>query len=494
MTLAVFEEGGIISLVLLLLLLTGATVLYYRRSRRLTKQRNALMQEKDVVFSFMQDVGEIFAGSDKVDITELLRRVLFYALRTTKSGSGAIYLLEDDGETLKVHATSGIFPPIVGGLDEGAEKAFSKTRYVETLVRKQDAHAGQGLIGTVAANGMPIMIRDAEFDARIPHFTLDFLVIHGLLAVPMRFHNKALGVLVVINRVDEQPFIQADQNLLQALADQASVSIYYARFSAALDDKRRLDYDLNIAHRIQGALLPKEIPRVAGLEIAAFSLPAQQIGGDYYDFIAIDEDHFGIAIADVSGKGVSGAIVMSLCRSALRINAPGQRSPAEVLRNMQKIICADLSEDMYITMLYMVFNSRTLELRSARAGHVSPIVTPGSRAQPWTIDSKGIAIGIGDEADFNAAIEERTVQLNPGDIVVSYTDGVTEAMDQRQNEWGVLNLVKTIQLSAIDMEEEGHGIERLVSSVQHRLLQFVGDTPQYDDMTMVVLRIPPRKG
>lgn len=491
---ATIEESGIALLGLILLALSAAGYLYYRRTKHLERQRDALLQEKDLVFNFLQDVGEIFAGSDKVDITELLRRVLFYALRTTKAGAGAIYLLEDDGETLRAHATSGIFPPLVGGLDEGAEKAFSKTRFVEALVRKQVGRTGQGLIGGVAATGLPFLVRDAELDARIPRFILDFLRVNSLLAVPMRFHNKALGVLIVVNRVDEMPFIQADQNLLQALADQASVSIYYAHFSAVLDEKRRLDYDLNIAHHIQAALLPKTIPTIAGVELAAFSLPAQQIGGDYYDFVEIDADHFGIAIADVSGKGVPGAMVMSLCRSALRINAPGQLSPAVVLRRMQQIICADLAEDMYITMLYMVLNPRTLELRVARAGHVNPIVNPGARAQPWTIDSRGMAIGLADAEAFNTALEERMIRLNPGDIVVTYTDGVTEARDQRQNEWGVLSLVKTIQLSAIDMEEEGHGIERLVDSVRQRLLQFVGDTPQYDDMTMVALRIPPRKG
>lgn len=488
------EESGAALLILLLLLMAAAIYFNHRRTRRLAHQRDALLLEKDLVFNFLQDVGDIFAGSDKVDINELLRRVLFYALRTTKAGAGAIYLLDEDGETLRAQATSGIFPPLIGGLDEGAEKAFSKTRYVETLVRKQVGRAGQGLIGTVAATGLPFLVRNAELDARIPRFNLDFLRVNSLLAVPMRFHNKALGVLIVVNRVDEMPFIQADQNLLQALADQASVSIYYAHFSAVLDEKRRLDYDLNVAQHIQTALLPKTIPTIAGVELAAFSLPAQQIGGDYYDFVEIDADHFGIAVADVSGKGISGAMVMSLCRSALRINAPGRLSPAEVLRRMQQIICADLADDMYITMLYMILNPRTLELRVARAGHVSPIVNPGSRAQPWTIDSRGMAIGLADTETFNAALEERVVQLNPGDIVVNYTDGVTEAMDQRQNEWGLLSLVKTIQLSAIDMEEEGHVVERLVDSVRQRLLLFVGNTPQYDDMTMVALRIPPRKG
>lgn len=480
-------EEGFLFLAVVAICFVAALCLLLRDRRQLQKERDALLQEKDVVFNFLQDVGEVFAGGDSPDILELQRRVLFYALRTTRAGAGAIYLLEEDGEVLRAHATSGIFPPIVGGLDEGVKKAFSMTKHVDELVRSQEAHVGRGLIGEVAATGLPLLLQDAEQDTRIPRFDSEFLHVHSVLAVPMRFHNRVIGVLVVMNRVDDLPFIQADQNLLQALADQASVAIYYARFSAAMDEKRRLDYDLGIAHRIQQALLPKEIPNVPGVELAAFSVPAQQIGGDYYDFIRIDDTHIGIAIADVSGKGVSGAIVMAQCRSALRVKAPGCCRPAEVLCEMQRMLCADLAEDMFVTILYMVFNTVTHELRVARAGHTSPVVTPCSGAQPWTVDSGGIAIGLGDEEIFTGSLEERNVTLQSGDMLVVYTDGVTEAMDARQNEWGVLNLVKTIQLMTMDSEERS--AERLVQSVQQKLLQFVGDMTQYDDMTLVAVRI-----
>lgn len=475
------------ALVINLVIAVAILIILIRRQRRLERQRDALLQEKDVVFSFVQDVGDVFAGGDNVNIVELLRRVLFYALRTTKAGSGAIYLLENDGETLRAHATSGVFPPIVGGLDGGIDKAFSKTRYMEDLVKAQAAKVGRGLIGQVATTGIPVLIRDADQESRIPNFPADFMHIRTALFVPMRFRNKVLGVMVVINRVDECPFIQADQNLLQALADQASVSIHYAKFSVALDEKRRLDFDLGIAHRIQTALLPREIPDVPGVELAAFSVPAQEIGGDYYDFVTIDDQHIGIAVADVSGKGVSGAIVMSLCRSALRIKAQQCLSPATVLRGMHSILSPDLTEDMYVTMLYMIFNTSTRELRVARAGHISPIINPASRGKPWTIDSSGIAIGIGDEESFRSILEERSVIVEPGDMVVVYTDGVTEAMDQRQNEWGFLNLVKTIQLSTMDGEERG--TRGVVESVRQKLLQFTGDMPQYDDMTLVAMSL-----
>ena len=470
---------------ILLVLFLAALIVVTRRALRLRRERNALLHEKDVVFNFVHDVAEVFADAESVDLHGLLRRVLFYALRTTKAGAGALYLMEPDGASLRAQATSGVFPPLVGGGGGEMEKAFSKIKYAETLVRTQIVAVGEGLVGEVAARGTPVLIQDAERDPRVPRFSVDFFQIHSILLVPMRFHNEVLGVLVVVNRVDGLPFIQADQSLLQALADQASVSVHYARLSAALDEKRRLDYDLSIARRIQGALLPKAIPQIAGVELSAFSVPAQEIGGDYYDFVRVDDDHLGIAIADVSGKGIAAAIVMSMCRSLLRIEAAGCPSPATVLKRMNRSLAGDISEDMFISMLYVVLNVRTFELAAARAGHVAPVVIPGDHGAPATIESQGMALGMADPETFDAALDEARVMLRHGDVVVLCTDGVTEARDQAQNEWGVLNLVKTVQIAGID----GMRASDAAATVQQKLLQFVGDTPQYDDMTLVVLRV-----
>ncbi|MBN1674142.1 MAG: SpoIIE family protein phosphatase [Kiritimatiellae bacterium] len=456
-----------------------------RHLGRLRAERDGLVQEKEVVFNFLHDVSEVFAEEDSVDFHPLLERVLFYALRTTGAGAGVLYLLEPNGEELRAHAVSRLFPPLAGGVDAGIDRALSKVRYIEGLVKKRMIRRGEGLVGDVAESGVPILIEDAERDPRVPKFDLDYLRIHSILLVPMRFHHQVMGVLAVVNPVDGEPFLQADQSLLQVLADQASVSISFAKYNVALDEKRRLDYDLGIARDIQRQLLPKEIPQVPGVELAAFSVPAKEVGGDYYDFIAVDDTHLGIVIADVSGKSVAGAIVMSVCRSVLRTMAPGCLSPAHVLRSLNRVMSEDIPEDMFVSVLYMILDTRTHELVVARAGHVRPIVNPRERGEPWTIDSEGIAIGMLDPDTFDAALDENRTALQPGDMVVGYTDGVTEAMDQRQHEWGVLNLIKTIQITAMDREDVAH----LVANVQRKLLQFAGNTPQYDDMTLVAMRI-----
>ncbi len=464
-------------------LLVGYLLL--RQIARLRGERNELLNQKDVVFSFVYDVGEVFAGAESIEVPELLKRVLSYALRTTRAGAGALYLVDEDGETLKAAAVAGVFPPIIGGVDAEMESAFSKVRHVEKLVREQTARVGHGLVGEVVARGMPVLIQDAELDSRVPTFKQDFLRVRSILLAPLRFRQRVIGVIVVVNRIDGQSFAESDANLLQALVDQAAVSIHYARVNLTLEEKRRIDYDLNVAKQIQTALLPRRIPGVAGVELAAFSLPAQQVGGDYYDFVEVDGEHLGIAIADVSGKGIPGAIMMSICRSILRVQAPGCLSPAHVLKAVNGVLSSDLSEGMFVSMLYMILNTRTRALTVARAGHPEPVLCPARAGGARQVLSAGMAIGLGDAAAFGAALAEVSVSLAEGDAVAVFTDGVTEAVDRQGHEWGLRNLVHTMETTLV---EQGT-VQNVADRVRERLLQFSGDQPQHDDMTLVILRV-----
>ncbi|NCC50170.1 MAG: GAF domain-containing protein [Spartobacteria bacterium] len=467
----------------LIIALVIALYITVRRYRLLRAERDELEQEKEVIFGFIHDAGEVFANAEGLDMEGMLTRVLFYAMRTTRAGAGAVYLLESDKQTLRNGAVSGIFPPLIGKVDAGLERAMSKSQHIQKLVRSQVIRKGEGLIGEVADIGMPILIEDPERDPRVPHYDLDYLKIHSILLVPMRFHQQVLGVIVVINRVDGQPFIQTDLNLLQAVADQASVSIHFAQLRESLNEKQRIDHDLDIARNIQMSLLPKTIPKIEGIELAAFNYPALEVGGDYYDFVEVDEKRIGIALADVSGKGISGAIMMSMCRSVLRSQAPGVTSPAKVLNGVNHLMRKDIADDMFVSMLYMILNIETHELAIARAGHERPILVPGDKSGLHVIESPGLAIGIGDEEAFGMITKDTVITLHPGDVVVTYTDGVTEAMNENEQEWGIDNFTEAIRVSA---DEGAHSV---LNNVQQRLMRFVGETPQYDDTTLLALRV-----
>jgi sigma-B regulation protein RsbU (phosphoserine phosphatase) len=464
-----------------LLLAAGGGYMYFRWQRT-RRQCDELLKEKEVIFGFVHDVGEVFAEAENIAPDLLLKRVLFYALRTTKATAGAIYLQDPQGEQLHARALSGVFPPLSEAVDGRTDPGLSRSRHVENLVRTRAIAKGEGLVGLVAETATPILVAEAERDPRVPKHTLDFLKIHSLLLVPMRFHQQVLGVLVVVNRADGRSFVEEDVNMLQALADQASASVHYVGLRDTLDEKKRIDHDLGVARRIQMALLPERLPHPPGVELAAFNEPAQQIGGDYYDFVTIDDQHLGIAIADVSGKGIGGAMLMSVCRSVLRAQAPGNLSPAAVLKSLNRVMGPDISEDMFVTMIYMVLHLDTHELVLARAGHERPVLI-SARGEVRHLDAPGLAIGMTDADTFDAALSETRLKLEPGDVVVAYTDGITEAMNGAGQEWGLPELVAACQVASAD------GAHSVLDNVRTRLRRWVGGRAQYDDMTLLAIRL-----
>ncbi len=453
------------------------------RSRKIRSQNMGLRQEREVIFDFIHNIGEVFADAEEINIESLLKRILFFATKTGKSASGVIYLYNEDRSRLFARAVSGIFPPLYDTEQIQTEQILAQSQHLETLVKTRSIAVGEGLIGSAAAVGNGIIIEDAEMDARVPSYSNDFLKIRSLLIVPMRFGNEVLGVIALANRTDGQPFTAGDLNLLQAMADQASVPVHYAGLKADLDRKRQLDRDMQTARQIQMSLLPLKLPEFEGVRLAACNMPAFNIGGDYYDVVRIDDEHIGIAIADVSGKGIGGAMMMAVCQGVLRARAPQEQSPARILSELNRVLSVNLAEDMFITMLYMVFNTRTRELKFARAGHERPLLKHPGQKSAEALNADGIAIGLADADIFDSVIKDVSVPLSPGDVVVVYTDGVTEALNDQNEEWGPANL-----LQAID-DKSADGVEPLIQTVRHRLARHVGAQPQYDDITLLALEV-----
>ena len=457
----------------------------YQSRKRLRRENRAMRKEREVIFDFVNQIGEVFADADEINMDTLLERILFFSTKTGKAASGAIYLFTPDRSRLFARAVSGIFPPLYDADSVKTEHLLAKSQHLETRVKERPVSAGEGLIGSAAAVGNGIIIEDGEMDARVPTYPDEFLRIRTLLIVPMRFGNQVLGVLALVNRTDQTPYTPGDLNLLQAMADQACVPIHYAGLRDALEQKKQLDRDIHAAQQIQASLLPQNIPNPEGVQLSAFNLPAYDIGGDYYDFIQIDNDHLGMAIADVSGKGIGGAMMMAVCQGILRTRAQQEQSPASMLSELNRVLSDNLAEDMFITMLYMVLNTRTRELKFARAGHERPLICRGTgeHRTPEPLDSPGIAIGLADPDVFDLAIQDASLQLEPNDGIVVYTDGITEALNEKGEEWGLENLTQFIK------NAPPSGPEPLLTAIRNELSRYVGARQQYDDMTLLALRV-----
>lgn len=455
----------------------------YRRRVYTRRERDTLLQEKEAVLGFVHNVGEVFADSESVDMDSLLARVLHYAVRTCKASSGAVYLVNPRTSRLEARAISGVFPPLFDVSPEQFDLDANPTVRLEQMVRNTPVALGMGLIGEAAVLGNSILVEDAEMDSRVPQLAQGFLRIHTMLVVPMRFGNHTIGVMALVNRTSGDRFTLSDLNLAQALAAQASVPVHYAGLQESLEEKRELDRGMHIAQQIQHSLLPLQLPTFPSVELAAFNHPAMDIGGDYYDVIAIDDKHIGLAIADVSGKGIGGALMMAVCRSVLRANALNVIDPASMLCSLNKTLSSNLAEDMFVSMLYLVLNLDTHVLSYARAGHEAPIIIHNGESKADHTETAGVAIGLVETDVFNAVIETRHLSLHPGDLVVMYTDGVTEAMNSAGEEWGTRKLIETVERMADAPAED------VLDNIRREVLAFTGNNHQSDDMTMLAFKI-----
>jgi len=453
-----------------------------RNLHRVRQEQQRIAGERDALLQFVNDAGKAFAASGDLELDELLSRVAFMARTATGAGAASLHMYDEQDRCFYARAIDGPAPLLVPLPDNATVSADSTDIQLEDLVFDTPIRGEEGLFREVIERGEPLWVTQAAADPRVPTFPIESRRIHNLILAPMRFQSEVKGILVVANSEKPQGFVELDMYLLQALADQTAISMHFGGLNEALQQKQLMDYDLDVARQIQRSLLPEDIPMVPRVQLAAMNHPARQVGGDYYDFIQLDEKHLGIAIADVSGKGVAGAMMMAICRSVLRAQASGVYSPAQVVKALNAVMSLDITEDMFVTLIYMVLNIDTRELVVARAGHEPPIVCTKNLAIRH-IESSGVAIGIGSPDTMEETLEETRVQLNAGDLVVAYTDGVTEAQSSQGEEWGLDRFLETIKATAAE------GAFRVLQAVNQEQSKFVGEAPQYDDTTLLVLKI-----
>ena len=248
-------------------------------------------------------------------------------------------------------------------------------------------------------------------------------------------------------------------------------------------ERDRFQRELEIARTVQLKFLPQSLPNVKWLDIASHCLPAYEVGGDYYDFLQLDDHRFGVVVGDVSGKGVSAAFYMTLMKGIIKSQTRHVQSPKEVLIQVNDLFYENAQRGVFISMIYGVFDQQKQTFSFARAGHNPLISMFRQKNEAEEISPKGIAIGLDNGFVFNPSLEESTISINQGDIFVFYTDGYSEAMDDNQNEFGEERLLEIINKNS-DLTAS-----KILNKIQEEVKIFTGKTPQHDDMTMVIVRI-----
>ena len=311
------------------------------------------------------------------------------------------------------------------------------------------------------------------------------LRIRSLIAVPLQFRDKFVGVLAVANSADGEPFTAADFSLMQSLAEQAALALHNAEFLHFQLEKRQMDLDLSLASGIQQMLLPKAAPQIAGLDIDARYAPAQKVSGDFYDLFALPGNRLGVAVADVSGKGIPASLLMAMCRTDLRQIAPRHDSPAQTLAELNHTLGGDL-RGMFITILYAVIDPGRGEVTLARAGHELPLFL---RRDPVTgvpsvayVGSEGMPLGLVPGEIFSAVIADQTEPFQPGDGLVLYTDGLTEAPNDEEKEFSNARLADAVRAL------QARGARELNDGILETVRRFAGSVALRDDLTLVTIK------
>ncbi len=449
--------------------------------KRCKQAHRKTLQERQIVLSFLHRIGSAFTES--IDLDGLLDSVVRCSLDILKAASGALFLVDDSKSFLQARIIEGVFPPWYQLEKSVLEKVLTKTEYLERYLKAQKIPIGQELIGTVATTSRSCLVSDASVDARIPRFREPVLQIRTMLLVPLKIRDEVLGVLALVNKEDEQSFTETDLNLLEALGDQAAIAIRNAKFYKTVVEKHKLDRDLSIAKDIQRMLLPKECPVIDNWDLAVWSKSAMEIGGDYYDFIDVGKNKLGVAIADVAGKSIPGALVMSMTRSILRSKAVGIHSASSLLMAVNELVCQDIDPDMFISLLYLVIDTRFNEVTYGRAGHEPLILYRARQGACEVIKAEGMVLGMDDGPLFNNSLREINLRLEPGDIIVLYTDGITEAVNEKEEEFDLKNLIDAVRIS-----NQGSA-SSIVANIAQRISRFTGNIPQQDDLTLLVLKV-----
>ncbi|HSD87434.1 MAG TPA: SpoIIE family protein phosphatase [Kofleriaceae bacterium] len=301
------------------------------------------------------------------------------------------------------------------------------------------------------------------------------------MGAPLLYQGAHYGVVYVESKT--LPFRQEDVDLLQAIATQAGLAMHATRVAAQLARRDRLERDLGVARQIQRSLLPANVPQVAGLDFAVHYEPAYQIGGDFYDFIWHDPSHLGIAVGDVAGKAISAALYMARLTSELRSRAAIARTPARLLRRVNREI-AQLGDDgMFATLVYCIYDLETRSLVFTNAGHCVPLLRRGDRVFPLQAE-RAHTPPIGVTGQLEAG--EARVQLQSGDVLIMVSDGILEARDARGVEYGLSKLSRRLRTARGSADDIIKAILADVDSHTH-------EQPQGDDITVLAMAIDERR-
>lgn len=457
----------------------AGVILWQRRQIQDLKQaRERVVTEEARVFDFLHGLGEALSGTARrSDLHELIVRGV---LRILGGQSGALYLTNESSGDLHPAFVARGCPPLVHFPLASSKDLPSDLDAMLRHLRVKHVRQGEGVLAE-AIEVRKVQILDAK-DDRLEAARQTGSDAGNVAVAPMLYGGRCFGVLVVARQQAKEAFSLADAQVLETLSEQSAFTLCSAEVFSEAAEKRRIDHDLQVAHEIQRILLPSKAPDFPGYAIVGINVPARHVSGDYYDFLSLDSGHCGVVIGDVSGKGVPASLIMATCRSVLRSVAGCELSPSAVLRRVNAMVFPDMKEDMFISMAYAVLEADSSAVKLCRAGHDAPFLYRAADQSCTRVNPPGMAVGIDGGRVFNRVCNDYALELAAGDCLILYTDGLTEALNSSGDEFGVESVVQAI------VETAPQGAAAILERLTSDLKKFVGEAPQHDDITLIVIQ------
>jgi sigma-B regulation protein RsbU (phosphoserine phosphatase) len=377
------------------------------------------------------------------------------------------------GSVRAVHGQQGLITLV----DEAAPTEMKTLIRAQTsAIQQQKFHLNQNILGWMLINKKPLLSNELSTDVRFSGVKIDPDV-QSVLCVPLLVKSRLTGLLTVFNKKEGGGFSEDDKRLLSIIGTQSAQVLENARLYEQERSLLTFQEQMKVAAQIQSDLLPQKSPQIPGYEIAGMSIPAQSIGGDYYDFIPIDESRIALCLGDVTGKGLPAALLMANVQATLRGQTLVGASAKECLTRSNQLLINSKSEEKFVTLFYGVLDYQQHKLNYCNAGHDFPYLISTS-GEVKRLKEGGIMLGVIEGYPF----KEMTVPINVGDLMVVYSDGITEAMDPN------LNFYEESRLFEVLKQQPGVPVKEVVEHIVSAVKTHAGSHPQSDDITVVALR------
>ena len=395
--------------------------------------------------------------NSSLDLEQVLNTVMDEIIKITQAERGFIVLRESDGN-LVFRAARGIH---------------------QTSIDDPQFQVSRGVIDQVIQLGQPVLTSDAQVDSRFSsRQSVSLLGLRAILCAPLKVRHQILGAVYVDNRIQVDIFTIDDLGLLSAIASSAAIAIENARLYLVAIEKARLERELQVARQVQSSLLPKDVPQLEGWDFAAAWLPAREVSGDFYDFFHRRDGTLDLMIADVSDKGMPAALFMANSRSIVRTALANASNLAEGISSANRLIYADSASGMFLTLFYARIDPHSGRVSFVNAGHNPPLLYSGERTEPFELKRTGMALGV-EESLFYL---EKSVELQRGDVLVFYTDGLTDAINESQQAFDLENVLRVI--CSVRHSSARYILDTIVAAVE----QFTGSAAPFDDITLIIVR------